>query len=29
VEQLAEQQSCRSRTNDCYFRPQYLLPRLL
>ena len=29
VQQLPEQQSRRSRANDCYFCPQYLLLRLL
>ena len=29
VQQLPQQQSRRSRANDCYFGPQYLLPRLL
>ena len=28
-EQLSQQQSRRPRANDCYFRPQYLLPPIL
>jgi hypothetical protein len=29
MKQLSEQQSRRPRANDCYFCPQYLLPRML